>query len=56
MKPCPHCGKDITVPPKKRTSRKQATELLDFLNELTGKNFRPVDGNLKMIEQRFHGL
>jgi len=32
--------------------KKQALEVLDFLNKVTGRNFRPVDANLKLIEAR----
>ena len=30
----------------------EAKELLDFLNKVTGKNFRPVEANMKLIKAR----
>lgn len=35
--------------------RDQAKEVLEFLNERTGKNFHPVDANLDLIAARLRG-
>ena len=37
---------------KKSALRKQAVEILEFLNEKTGRIYRPVDTNLKLIMAR----
>lgn len=41
-----------TTASKNQKLRKDATEVLRFLNEKTSRSFRYVDGNLRMIEAR----
>lgn len=38
--------------PKQTTLKSQAIQILKFLNEKTGRAYRPVDTNLKLIEAR----
>ena len=47
-------GKPDAAPLSQKNSeiKKQAIEVLEFLNEKTGKSFRPVDTNLKFIIAR----
>lgn len=46
---CKCCGQEIIKDSKERD---QAKEILSFLNELTGKNYRPVEANLKLVMAR----
>ena len=48
----PDVSDEKTLNGKKETPRKQARRVLEFLNEKTGRQYRPVDANLKMIEAR----
>ncbi len=48
---CPHCGKPVlNDEPRSRTA--EALEVLAFLNEKTGRNYRPVEANTKLIRAR----
>ena len=49
---CEACGQAIN--PKKKFSRIQAKEVLDFLNKKTGKNYKPVDVNISLILDRLN--
>ena len=40
------------IQPKNSDYQHQATEILDFLNEKTGRAYRPVESNLKLIIAR----
>lgn len=45
-------GKPDADPPKNSEFKSQAVEVLNFLNEKTGKHYRAVDANLKLIMAR----
>lgn len=47
---CPHCGKPLNGDTSE--IRKQAIEVLEFLNEKTGRKYRPVDANMRLIMAR----
>ena len=47
---CPHCNREIVE--KDPETREQAKAILDYLNEMTGKNYRHVESNIKMVSSR----
>lgn len=43
---------DLVTSIKPKSVNKQATEVLDFLNEKTGRNYRPTNVNITFIKAR----
>ncbi len=48
--------KDIDIRPKPLSSKldEPAKKIITYLNEKSGKNFRPVESNLKFVQARLH--
>jgi uncharacterized phage protein (TIGR02220 family) len=43
---------DAPVSEKLKATKQEAIEVLEFLNEKTGRNYKPVDANVRMINAR----
>lgn len=49
---CPHCGKSLQVEQSNKELNEKAKEILAFLNERTGKRYKPVAANIEKIRAR----